>query len=211
MPLFSEETDRCPASGCTCTQFNPPDAWKELQDGFQRFLHPCVSTPNHVCPPVPRRDKCTRCCTAAKQAPFAIVLSCSDSRVPPEILFDQGLGDLFVVRVAGNVATDEAIGSIEYAVAHVKTPKLIVVLGHEKCGAVQAAMSPDPSHDMIPSILNRIYPVTTQGGTLEELVKANASYNAKLLRRYSSVIRESNIPIAGAYYSFSNGEIKTVN
>src|SRR5208283_1554769 len=90
--------------------------------------------------------------------PYAIVLSCSDSRVPPEISFDQRVGDLFVVRVAGNVASDEAIGSIEYAIEHLKTPKIIVVLGHERCGAVEAALSLQPAHDLVPSILNRIFP-----------------------------------------------------
>jgi len=75
------------------------------------------------------------------QHPFAVVLSCSDSRVSPEIVFDQGLGDLFVIRVAGNVTDDTVIGSIEYAVEHLKAP-LVVVLGHQGCGAVQAAVSP---------------------------------------------------------------------
>src|SRR5438046_9167052 len=74
----------------------------------------------------------------ASQHPFAIVLSCSDSRVPPEIVFDQGLGDLFVVRVAGNVIDDQSLGSIEYAVDHLAV-RLIVVLGHQRCGAVTAA------------------------------------------------------------------------
>jgi len=69
------------------------------------------------------------------QHPFAVILSCSDSRVPPELIFDQGLGDLFVIRVAGNIVADDGLGSIEYAVEHLKT-RLIVVLGHEKCGAV---------------------------------------------------------------------------
>ena len=76
---------------------------------------------------------------AKGQHPFAIILACADSRVPPEFLFDQGLGDLFVVRVAGNVTGEEVLGSIEYAVAHLHVP-LVVVLGHEKCGAVKAAL-----------------------------------------------------------------------
>ena len=74
------------------------------------------------------------------QHPFAIVLGCSDSRVSPEVVFDQGLGDLFVIRVAGNVTDDAVVGSVEYAVEHLKTP-LVVVLGHQGCGAVQAAVS----------------------------------------------------------------------
>jgi carbonic anhydrase len=154
-----------------------------------------------------------------KQQPFAVVLSCSDSRVPPEILFDQGLGDLFVVRVAGNVASDEAIGSIEYAIAHLNSIRIIVVLGHEKCGAVEAALSPKPSHDMIPSILNRIYPVAAGRGPdkLEETIRDNVRYTAKLLRQYSPIIRnweeEPTVPprhIQGAYYSITKGTIETV-
>src|SRR4051795_13565486 len=89
------------------------------------------------------------------QHPFAVILSCADSRVPPELVFDQGLGDLFVIRVAGNIADDDVLGSIEYAVEHLHT-KLILVLGHEKCGAVSAAVegNHDPGH--LESLLSAI-------------------------------------------------------
>lgn len=91
------------------------------------------------------------------QHPFAVIVSCSDSRVPPELLFDQALGDLFVVRVAGNVVTPVELGSIEYAVEHLKTP-LVVVLGHEECGAVTAAVQGGETHGSIGAIIEKIKP-----------------------------------------------------
>jgi carbonic anhydrase len=219
-PLFCQVSDPCPGSNCPgCTYFSPSDPWGELSAGFGRYLA-CARGGRVACGP--RRDKCTRCCGLDGQKPFAVVLSCSDSRVPPEILFDQGLGDLFVVRVAGNVASDEAIGSVEYAIAHLKGVKLIVVLGHQECGAVKAALEPTPAHDMLPSFLNRIYPVVADKGWQPDkpedvvaAVKANVTFTAKLLRQYSPIIRNGykGLPppeIKGAYYSISKGEIETV-
>src|SRR5260370_39931699 len=88
----------------------------------------------------PNESPARRGAVAEHQSPFAVVLSCSDSRVPPEVVFDRGVGDLFVIRVAGNVLDDFAIGSIQYAVQVKKYAKLIVVLGHQRCGAVEAAV-----------------------------------------------------------------------
>jgi carbonic anhydrase len=210
---------------CSCPEFtgNAAAAWTALEGGFSRFLGSgCAPNPPGC---GPRRDKCARCCGLKGQTPFAVVLSFSDSRVPPEILFDQGLGDVFVVRVAGNVASDEAIGSIEYAIAHLGKIKLIVVLGHEDCGAVKAALSPKPAHDMIPSFLNRIYPAIDKSwvsekpdlGTMVKAIKANAKYTANLLPRYSPIIKNGdpghNIKapeIRAAYYSFQEGTITVV-
>ncbi len=106
-------------------------AWQRLKDGNQRFAADRLEGKDVD---AARRQELT-----AGQHPFAIVLSCADSRVPPEIIFDQGLGKLFVVRVAGNISEPFALGSIDYAVEHLHVP-LIVVLGHEKCGAVAAAL-----------------------------------------------------------------------
>jgi len=92
-----------------------------------------------------------------KQYPYAAILGCADSRVPPEIIFDQGLGDLFVVRVAGNIATNETIGSLEYATANLGT-QLIVVLGHKGCGAVSAAIDNQPDDGKIKSVVDDIKP-----------------------------------------------------
>jgi carbonic anhydrase len=205
--------DSCPGCSCGVTRGDP---WTTLQDGFYRFV---CKAPGK-CAEHPHSDRCARCCGIEGQKPFAVVLCCSDSRVPPEILFDQGLGDLFVVRVAGNVASDEAIGSIEYAIAHLKTIKIIVVMGHQNCGAVTTAMDKDhPSHDMIPSILNRIYPAVAESGNIEDGIKDNVRYTVKLLRQYSPIIRDGvpsakpPIPppdIKGVYYPFKGTEIEVL-
>src|ERR1043166_5964031 len=121
------------------------------------------------------------------QHPFAIILSCSDSRVPPEIIFDEGLGDLFIVRVAGNVLNDEGLGSIEYGV-DVLGAHLIVVLGHQSCGAVDAAIKTiatkgkAPGH--IQSLVTAIKPVVkaTPNGDLEAMIKTNVKYAADAWR-----------------------------
>ncbi len=187
----------------SCPDRTPADAWKELDDGNRRFVEGKLAD---------RKDKCRLACTSTRQEPFAVVLTCADSRVAPEIAFDQRIGDLFVVRVAGNVATDEAIGSIEYAVEHLHTPKVIVVLGHEKCGAVDAAMHAESAGGLVPSILNRIYPAVKDLGSsdLEKGIRANVSLTAKTLSRYSHVIRSAGIPIVGAYYSIQSGRVTKV-
>jgi carbonic anhydrase len=181
-------------------------------------------------------DRCRLNLTGSAQHPFAIVLACADSRIPVEMLFDQRIGDIFVVRVAGNVATDEAIGSIEYAIKHLTLPevepsskaaadhpdrpssaKILVVLGHEECGAVKAALDPSPSHDMIPSILNRIFPAI-QGlrpqpkdaspPNLDRAIRANVDLTVKLLPAYSPVIAKFGARnIRGAYYSLESGRV----
>jgi carbonic anhydrase len=132
------------------------------------------------------------------------------------------IGDIFVVRVAGNVASDEAIGSIEYALKHLTagpngppTVNIMVVLGHQDCGAVAAALDPHPSHDMIPSILNRIYPAVrnlnpNDPAIVEKAVRASIDLVVKTLPRYSPVIREAvgrGVLMQGAYYSFANGMV----
>ena len=118
-------------AGPAAPTLSPQDAWARLRAGNARFVD---GRPEH-----PNQSFAHRIEVAKGQHPYAIVLTCSDSRVPPEILFDTGLGDIFVIRVAGNTADDAAIASMEYAVEHLHVP-LIVVLGHERCGAVQAAV-----------------------------------------------------------------------
>jgi carbonic anhydrase len=108
----------------------PAEAMQRLRDGNERFVDQKASTA--------QRDASRRVEIAKGQHPFAVVLGCADSRVPPEVVFDQGLGDLFVIRVAGEVAPPEVIGSIEYAVEHLGC-RTIIVLGHQRCGAVEAA------------------------------------------------------------------------
>lgn len=194
-----------------CPNLSPPNPLAELTAGNTRFVSGNLK---------PRQDACRRSCTKDSQKPYGIVLSCSDSRVPPEIAFDQRIGDLFVVRVAGNVASDEAVGSIEYALDHIKTPKIIVVLGHERCGAVEAALALQPAHDLVPSILNRIFPAIAAlppgnaNSRLDEAIEQNVRYNVKLLPTYSPVIHHAvadlHIPIQGAYYSVTTGRVRMI-
>jgi len=148
------------------------------------------------------------------QHPFAVVLGCSDSRVPPEILFDQGLGDLFVVRVAGNVPDDEVIGSIEYAVHHLHTP-LVLVLGHEKCGAVTAATG-EPEANHTRSFTDWLRPVVAEARKQEGDLVHNAmclmvSRIVKQLKASEPVLKgavlESKVKIVGAHYDLHTGRV----
>ncbi len=149
------------------------------------------------------------------QHPFAVIVSCSDSRVPPEIVFDQGLGDLFVVRTAGEVVDDIALGSVEYAVEHLGV-KLIVVLGHEDCGAVKAAVedSHEPGH--IALIVEAIKPAVEKakrqhGDLLDNSIKENVDLNICRIKA-SHLIREALLTdclkIIGAIYAMHDGRVK---
>lgn len=150
------------------------------------------------------------------QHPFAIILSCSDSRVPPEIVFDQGLGDLFIVRVAGNVINDEGLGSIEYGV-EVLGARLIVVLGHQSCGAVDAAMKTiaakgkAPGH--IQSLVMALQPVVeaTPKGNLDTMIKANVQHVAAALRSSAPILKgkvdSGEVQVIGGYYDLDTGAV----
>ena len=158
------------------------------------------------------------------QSPFAIVLGCSDARVPAEIVFDQGLGDLFVIRVAGNIVAPSQIGSVEFAAARFGT-RLVVVLGHSQCGAVLATLEelarPTGSHSRhMQSIVDRVRPAveglveTTSGGdaTLaRRAVRANIRASANQLRHGSQVleqlIQQEGLLVVGAEYSVENGTV----
>lgn len=153
---------------------------------------------------------------AKSQHPFAIILSCSDSRVPPEIVFDEGLGDLFIVRVAGNVLNDEGLGSIEYGV-DVLGGRLIVVLGHQSCGAVDAAMKTvaakgkAPGH--IQSLVAAIKPVvdSTPKGDLDTTIKANVKHVVDALRSSTPILKarvdSGDVQVIGGYYSLDTGAV----
>jgi carbonic anhydrase len=150
------------------------------------------------------------------QHPFAIVLSCSDSRIPPEIVLDQGLGDLFVIRVAGNVIDDHGLGSIEYAVDHLAV-RLIVVLGHQRCGAVKAAKetiaakTEAPAH--IQSLVTAIQPAVeaTAKGDLNATIEANVRNVTQALRSSTPVLKpkvdSGELKVVGAYYSLDTGAV----
>ena len=149
------------------------------------------------------------------QHPHAEILSCSDSRVPPEIVFDQGLGDLFIIRVAGNVATDTEIGSLEYGAEHLNIP-LIVVLGHESCGAVTAAVQGDPPEGHIAALMNLIKPAVEKsrgmaGDPVANAVRINVEMVEKQLRSSSPILSElvahGKLKIVGGVYSLETGSV----
>jgi carbonic anhydrase len=187
--------------------------WANLMAGNKRF----VAGKPQTYALVPLRQK-----LASKQSPNVIVLSCSDSRVSPELTFDQSLGDLFVIRTAGNVADPVGLGSIEYAVAHFHSP-VLVVLGHQRCGAVIAACSGEkmPSANL-DAIMNKIGPAVTQAKTqakaddlVESAVKENVHQSAKDLLANSEIIRDAvkagKVSVVEAVYQLDTGEVVRVN
>jgi carbonic anhydrase len=149
--------------------------------------------------------------TALKQTPFAAVLSCADSRVPVELIFDQNIGGVFVTRVAGNVASTEIIASLEYGVAELGTP-LIMVMGHASCGAVTAAIANAAVPGQISALFRYIRPAVDQAGNdLQAAVKANARIQARLLGESSPVLaeqlKEKSLRIVASYYDLTTGVV----
>lgn len=155
------------------------------------------------------------------QKPFATILGCSDSRVPVELVFDQGLGDLFVVRVAGNVIAPDVVGSLEYAIAHLNTP-LLIVMGHEGCGAVTAAVDAltKPSNELasVKGLVNLIepgLPKELQGDTPQKrvnaAVEANVRWSLRQLARLPEAkgsIEERQVTVIGAVYELASGRVR---
>ena len=188
---------------------SPTEALARLKAGNQRFV---ASKLEH-----PRQTAERRTELANSQHPFAVVLGCADSRTSPELVFDQGLGDVFVVRVAGNVLNDETVGSIEYAVEHLGA-QLIVVLGHERCGAIQAARETiaakgkAPGH--IQSLVKAIAPAVeaTVGQDAEATAKANELYVAKELRESAPILKEmvekGTVSVVAAHYDLDTGAVE---
>jgi carbonic anhydrase len=186
----------------------PAEAVSKLKEGNGRYISGNLQHPGQT---TERRAE-----LAKDQHPFAVILSCSDSRVPPEIVFDQGLGDLFVVRVAGNVIDDHGLGSIEYAVDHLGA-RLIVVLGHQSCGAVKAAKETiaakgkAPGH--IQSLVTAIQPVveTTAKDDLDTTVKANVKHVVQALRSSKPILKakvdSGEVQVIGGYYSLDTGAV----
>lgn len=178
-----------------------------LLKGNHRFVNDRPEYPNQG---LERRAE-----IVAGQNPFAIILTCSDSRLSPEILFDQGLGDLFVIRTAGNIVDDIALGSIEYAVEHLKVP-LLVVLGHQKCGAVTAAVEGGEAPGHIANIVEKIAPAveaarSLPGDLTANAINANVSSVVKLLKEsepfLAKAVQEARLEIAGARYDLDSGAV----
>src|SRR2546421_12320585 len=186
----------------------PAEAISKLKEGNGRYTSGNLQHPGQT---AERRAE-----LAKTQHPFATILSCSDSRVPPEIVFDQGLGDLFIVRVAGNVINDEGLGSVEYSVDHLGS-RLILVLGHQNCGAVKAARETiaakgnAPGH--IESLVTAIKPAVeaTAKEDLETTVKANVKNVVQALRSSTPILKakvdSGEIQVIGGYYSLDTGAV----
>ena len=139
------------------------------------------------------------------QHPFAVVICCSDSRVTPEIFFDQRLGDLFIIRNAGNIIDTTTLGSLEYAIEHLGSP-LIVVCGHSKCGAVTAAYSGGELPPHIQSIADRIKPAVADGGDLDEVIHHNVEHMVAHVKNDEAVQRLGTT-VVGAYYDVHTGVV----
>ncbi len=186
------------------TKMTPDEALKELMDGNARFVSGQGTSCEHDLALLKEHN-------AEKQEPFAAVLSCADSRVPVELVFDQSIGHLFVTRVAGNFVTPEIIGSLEYGAAILGTVALLV-LGHAHCGAVKAAIGGKEVPGQISSLYAHIRPAVDQAGPdLEATVRANAKIQASLLRKASPVlaglIKEKKLKIVAGYYELESGKV----
>ena len=195
-----------------------PEALERLRDGNRRFVESQAI-------PTSTASGVRRAIQMATQEPFAIILGCSDSRVPAELVFDQGFGDLFVIRVAGNIVAPSQIGSVEFAAAQFGT-RLVVVLGHSLCGAITATLAElrgqsTTNSRNLRSIVNRVMPavkgVLANGrqddGTdlVHRAVLANVRASVDHLRRGSKLledlIRRDGLLVVGAYYSLETGVV----
>ncbi|HEX3967887.1 MAG TPA: carbonic anhydrase [Edaphobacter sp.] len=179
-------------------------AMRELMAGNERFVAGKITS-------FPEDLKILKEKTVTKQEPFAAVLSCADSRVPVEIIFDQSIGHLFVARVAGNMVTPELIGSLEYGVA-VLGVKAILVLGHANCGAISAAIAAKAVPGQISVLYQHLIPgIAGAKGDVPLAVKMNAAYQAKLLAESSTVIakamKENGVKVGSGVYDLGSGRV----
>jgi|SRR5688572_24087034 len=186
------------------TALSPEAALRELMDGNERYVNGRTTAHKHDLQQLKAK-------TAEKQEPFAAVLSCADSRVPVELLFDQTIGHIFVCRIAGNVTTPEIIASLEYGAVVLGT-KVILVLGHSNCGAVAAASKGSAVPGQISALYARIRPaIDLAGSNTEAAARENARIHATLLAEASTVIsglvKENKIKVAAAYYDVKNGMV----
>ena len=193
------------------------EALARLREGNRRFATDTRNADN--------LSSLTRRALVIGQQPFAIILGCSDSRVPAEIIFDQGLGDLFVIRVGGNIVAPSQIGSVEFAAGRFGS-RLVVVLGHSQCGVVLATLqelqAPDPTHSRnLRSIVDRVRPsvegllttnlINDPDALVREAVRANVRVSANQLRHGSDVLErlidQDGLQVVGAEYSLESGVV----
>jgi len=186
------------------------EALQTLLDGNKRFAAMKQTHPN--------QDRVCRDEVKGGQKPFAVVVGCSDSRIPPEILFDQGIGDLFIIRLAGNIVDDTALGSVEYAVDHLGS-RLVVVLGHSKCGAVTATAKGGEAPGHIGSIVKLIAPALERvrdkpGDLVDNAIRENAKLVAATIASSKPILeemaREGKIAVLALYYDIDTGLVETL-
>lgn len=200
------------ASPVAKTALAPAEALKLMKEGNENF--------RNEAPSLAANGRERRLELARGQAPFCVLVGCSDSRVSPEILFGRGLGELFIVRNAGNTVDTAALGSIEYAVGVLGVP-LVIVLGHQSCGAVAAAVDvvqknatfPGVIGEMVQPIVPAVLEARSQGGDLlEASVRSNARRVAKRLTSQSLVIKDAldagKVKVVGARYGLSDGHVE---
>ncbi len=183
----------------------PATALRWLQAGNNHFIHARLSSRK---PTAAKRHE-----TAKEQHPFAVIVGCADSRTSPEILFDQNIGDLFVIRTAGELVDNYALGSIEYAVEHLGA-RLVVVMGHEKCGAVKAAMASDSAPGHIGYLVHDIQPAvalskTQSGDPVRNAVIDNAQLIAqKIVQEANFGTHAKEVKVVTAYYHLDSGKVE---
>lgn len=185
-------------------------ALKMLTEGNQRYIEKKLSHPHQTAERILE--------VAKAQHPFAAILGCADSRVVPEIIFDQGIGDLFVQRVAGNIVDDAIAGSIEYAVEELGVP-LLIVLGHERCGAVTAALKGGQVPGHISTLIDAIKPVVEKtksqpGDMVDNVVRANVKFVVEKLSSYddvvSQLVKSGKLKIVGGRYDLDTGKVDII-
>jgi carbonic anhydrase len=191
---------------------SPQEALRALKTGNSRFFGGQARRPE--------LSAAERRAQVLGQTPFAVILGCSDSRVPTEIIFDQSLGSLFITRVAGNIVDTATTGSIEYAVGHLKT-HLVVVMGHEGCGAVKAALLPAEARSRetpsIQALLNQIVPsvskipkIRDEKAKMREAVIANVRQQVANIKKQPGIqtaMASNKIAVVGAYYEITSGAV----
>ena len=193
------------------TPTNPDQSLAKLLKGNARYVSGQAANP--------RQSESRRLELASGQKPFAVVVTCADSRTAPEIIFDQGIGDVFVTRLAGGVVDDAALGSIEYAV-HVLGSKIILVTGHEECGAVKAAMQGGSFPGHFSAFIKLINPgiasvKNSKNPTTSDAVDANARYIASNLPKRSAILashlKDGSVKILPTHYNFVTGRVTILN
>ncbi len=199
--------ERGSLSARAASTLTPDQALRALADGNRRFVEGRMKAFDEDLSILKKK-------TADKQEPFAAVLSCADSRVPVEIIFDQSIGHVFVTRVAGNVASSEIIGSLEYGAAVLGT-RAIMVLGHSSCGAVKASIDAKAVPGQISSLYRYIRPAVDQAGSNVDAVgKANAKMQAAILRDASPVlaelIKKNALKIVAGFYDLASGRVEVL-